>query len=104
MMLKREKTALTSEQYEIIDGKLHHFHQPRYPGIEKINPLIEQLCLPQEMRQEIVEGYHTQNCHIGFDRLFATVKQKYYWLKMYSQLRELVLGCQECQQSKKNSK
>ena len=98
------KIAITSDQHDILDSILYYFHHPRRSGMEQNNPVIKQLCLPHAMRQEIVDGDHTKNCHIGFDRLFATLKQKHYWSKMYSQLRGLVMGCQECQQSKKHSK
>ena len=70
----------------------------------EINPVHRQLCLPRIYREEIANGHHADNSHIGFDRLFASVKQKYYWPLMYSQLRELVLGCQDCQQAKKQTK
>ena len=101
---RARKITLTAVQYDIIDGILYHLHQSRKPGMAEINPVHRQLCLPRIYREEIANGHHVDNSHIGFDRLFASVKKKYYWQLMYSQLRELVLGCQDCQQAKKQTK
>ena len=88
----------------MVDNRLYHLHHMRTVGSGKVSPVQHQLCAPRIFREQIVDGYHTENCHIGFDRLYSTLRQKYYWPRMYSQLRELVLGCQDCQQSKKQSK
>ena len=90
------KIAITADQYDIVGGRLYHLHHIRKIGTEKVNPVQNQLCAPRVFREQILDRYHTENCHIGFDRLYASLRQKYYWLRMYSQLHELVLGCQDC--------
>ena len=101
---KAQKIVLTSEFYTLLNGKLYHLYQPTHPRIKILKPVVHQLCIPQAMRQEVVDGYHAENAHIGFERLYDTVRQKYYWPRLYTDLYEVVTGCRDCQQSKVSTK
>ena len=101
---KARKIVLTSEFYTLLNGKLHHLYQPTHSRIKVLKPVVHQLCIPQAMRQEVVDGYHAENAYIGFERLYDTVRQKYYWPRLYTDLYEVVTGCRDCQQSKVSTK
>jgi hypothetical protein len=98
------KLVIQSEFYNIIDGRLYHTYIPRDPGISKIKPTIHQLCIPRALRQEIVDGFHTNNAHLAFDRLYATVRTRYYWASLHSDLYKFVKSCVDCQASKRSAR
>ena len=43
---------------------------------------------------------HDKNMHIGFQRLYETARNKYYFPKMYVMLRDYVNSCLTCQRIK----
>ena len=94
---------LRSENYVIVNGRLFHIWEPSaVKGLRALKPIIQQLCVPRSLRGEIVEAYHHQNSHVGFERTYATVRGTYYWPNMYKDLHDVIMSCQECQRSKKS--
>jgi len=89
---------LRSEHFQIIDGLLYHLHFPRTKRLNEIKPVLQQLCVPDVLREEFHKAYHDHNAHIGRERLYDTLKQKYYFPQMYTS--EYVSTCDTCQQSK----
>jgi len=66
-----------SDQHAIIDGTLHHLFTPRRKGEDKVQPIIQQLCIPRNLRDDVIKAYHDNNCHIGFDKLYESIRIKY---------------------------
>ena len=95
------RTVFESEQYTIISGTLYHLYAPRQKGKDKINSVVQQLCIPSTLRDDITKAYHDNNGHIGFDKLYESIRNKYYWPRMYAELSEYVKNCSECQQAKR---
>ena len=85
----------------MVDGRLHHLHTPRHKNKHKVHPVIQQLCLPQTLRDDVTKAYHDNNGHIGFDKLYESIRSKYYWPRMYADLSGYVRSCVQCQQTKK---
>ena len=48
------KLVIESEFYEIIDGRLYHIHHPRDKGISQLKVIMKQLCVPRDLRLDIV--------------------------------------------------
>ena len=88
----------------IIDGRLYHIHQPRDKGMSQLKPIIKPLCVPRELRYDLVHAYHVQNQHLGQDRLFASIRNSYYWKTMFTDIYKHVQSCNVCSQSKINRK
>ena len=95
------KIIFDNEQYTIIDDTLYHLYTPRHKNKDKVHPVVQQLCLPRTKRDEVTKAYHDQNSHIGFDKLYESLRSKYYWPRMYADLSEYVRSCTECQQTKR---
>jgi len=91
---------LRSEHFQIIDGVLYHLHFPRSKRLNEIKPILHQLCVPDVLREELLIAYHDNNAHIGRERLYDTLKQKYYFPQMYSSVIEYVGACDNCQRKK----
>ena len=95
------KTVTESEHYTRLDHKLYHLHTPRQKQKAKLQAVTQQLCLPRTMRDAVIRAYHDNNSHTGFDKLYESIRSKYYWPRMYADLSEYVRSCTECQQTKR---
>ena len=75
-----EKTArkivFESEQFIIDDGTLYHLFHPRTKRMDEIVPIVKQLCIPRSLREELMVAYHDNNCHVGQERLYNSLKMK----------------------------
>ena len=98
------KLVIENEFYEIIDRREHHIHHPRDKGVNQLKPTIVQLCLPRELRLDIVKCWHDEFQHPSTDRLFASLRRKYFWKTMFCDISEYIQNCQDCAQSKINRK
>ena len=94
------RVLLQAENYQIVNGILYHLYFPRNERLDVIKPVIQQLCVPEALRGELLVAYHDNNGHIGRDRLYETLKQKYYFREMYVSVHEYVSTCAECQKTK----
>jgi len=95
------RVVAESEHYSLLDNTLFHLHRPRTKGKHRLTPVVEQLCLPRTLRDEVVKAYHDNNGHIGFDKLYETIRSKYFWPRMYAHLSEYVKSCKDCQETKR---
>ena len=55
------------------------------------------LYVPSHMTHLVIRQYHDDNGHPGCQRLFHTIKQKYYWPNMFKELHQYVNQCVMCQ-------
>jgi transposase InsO family protein len=90
-----------SENYIIEDDLLYFLYTPRTRKLDRAHVTLKLLCIPDIFRHNIAVALHDFNTHIGFQRLYATCKLRYYFKNMYQFLREHVLTCQVCQQAKR---
>lgn len=60
------------------------------------------LCLPKTQQLRVLEEYHAGKFggHMGIRRTFEKIQERYYWPKMYSQVKRYVKGCDLCQRMK----
>jgi len=91
---------LQAENFQIVDGLLYHLYHPRIKRLNEIKPVIQQLCVPDVLREELMVAYHDNNSHVGRERLYDTLKQKYYFPQMYTSVIEYVTSCDICQKTK----
>jgi len=81
--------------------QLCHLHTPRQKRKDKVYPVIRQLCVPRTMRDDVTKAYYENNADIGFDKLYESIRSKYYWPRMYADLSKYVRSCLVCQQTKR---
>ena len=55
--------------------------------------------LPLSLRKTIVSEYHNLG-HFGTDKVYALLKERFYWPNMYQYVKTFGAGCQTCQKSK----
>ena len=94
------KIVFSSEQYCMMEGKLFHLHNPRSQKIGIAYPILKQLCIPECMKNEILQHFHHNYQHIGEQRLFHTIRQRYFWTTMYKDCHITATDCLLCQETK----
>ena len=55
------------------------------------------LVVPKHLVGRVIEQYHDNNGHMGIDKTYDTIQQKYFWADMYRKLYEYVGRCTVCQ-------
>ena len=58
---------------------------------------ILRLYIPEHLRDLVIRQYHDWNGHMGIDKTYDAIKQKYYWPNLYKELYEYVSRCFTCQ-------
>lgn len=95
-----------ANQYEIINDVLYHIFQPRTKNKEKTEVLLKQLAVPEKLRNDVIKSYHDSiagGCHLGVQRTYVAIKQKYFWPKMYQNIYDYVTSCDICQRVKRET-
>ncbi len=57
--------------------------------------------VPASLHQFNVAEYHNSS-HFGADKVYALLKQRFYWPNMFKYLQSFIANCQVCQTSKSN--
>ena len=94
------KIILSADQFTILEGRLYHLYQPRNQTVSKVYPIIQQLCIPEAIRSELLHSYHTSNLHLGSSRLFQTIRHQYWWGTLYRDCYLTATDCLDCQKAK----
>ena len=94
-----------SYNFEMEDGILKHFYSKRCKQVPRRERLVKQVVIPKILRDDILKSYH--DCilgggHQGFERTFASLRNKYFGGSMYDDIKQYVQTCEVCQQSKRN--
>ena len=58
-----------------------------------------QICLPYRWRRDILRSYHDSLMagHMGFATTYQKIKREFFWINMYSDIKQYVLSCDSCQ-------
>ena len=59
------------------------------------NPNLR-LVVPQHLKQTVLQQYHDDNGHMGVQKVYQTIKEKYYWINLYKDIYSLVEHCVTC--------
>ena len=91
--------------FELEDDILKHFYSKRGKKIPVQERLVKQIAVPRILRDDLLKSYH--DCilgggHQGFERTYASLRNKYFWPSMYDDIKRYVQNCETCQQCKRN--
>lgn len=104
----RSIAAQCENQYVMLNSVLYHVFTPRVKNAKvQIDPdrMLLQLVVPTKLRKSILQNYH--DClagggHFGIKKTFASIKEKYFWPKMFQDINDYVKSCDVCQRTKVN--
>ncbi|CAC5389753.1 unnamed protein product [Mytilus coruscus] len=85
--------------FELEDRIFKHFYSKRGKRVPKDERLVKQIAVPRDLRDSILKACH--DCILGgghqsFDRSYAAIHNKYFWLSMYIDVNQTLLsdcGC-----------
>ena len=95
------QTVYEAEDYFFKDDVLYHKHLPRNKNLQKHHLVHHQIAVPIAHRTEILRNYHEIG-HIGIERVFASIRHKYFWPTLYADCRQYVKSCINCQRAKRD--
>jgi len=90
------QTVFEAENYFFQNGLLYHKFTHKNKHRAKAQPIMEQLVVPSGLRVKIMYQYHDQIGHPNHERTYATIKDKYYWSKMYTEIKTYCKHCETC--------
>ena len=94
---KKAKALLhTIDQYYLdSDGLLCHIW---FPGNHRVPTPKSQLVIPAALRHEVLLQVHDIpfSGHLGVNKTYAKLRDRYYWPKMYMDVEHYVLSCESC--------
>ena len=100
---KAKQIVIEASQYEMRNNKLYHLFQQRMKHKKAVDPYIYQLVIPKCLRTKILKSYHDINgCHMGHQKLYETIKPKFYWKGLYQHTYDYVTSCEVCQMTKRD--
>ena len=97
------------QQKEIASGFINKLKTKKalcleaFPGVKGTQQLLcfnKKIYIPVDLREHIVQWYHTYLLHPGMNRTYFNMHQHFYWPKMESTIRSLLKYCHVCQMSK----
>ena len=85
-----EPSPTVKRKYIIENDVLYYLSDP------DDNPTMR-LFVPQHLREMVLKQYHDDNGHMGVQKTFDSIRQKYYWPNLFRELYEYVSACVPCQ-------
>lgn len=100
---EQQARRITAEapNYVLENQTLFHLYTPRTKKIHRVYSVVKQLCIPTDYRERIAKELHDRCAHIGFDRLYATFRMRFFFPGSYNWLKNYVHSCLSCQQNKR---
>ena len=95
------QTVYEAEDYFFKNGMLYHKHLLHNKNVQQHQLVHHQIAVPMVLRTQILRNYHNTG-HVGTERLFASIRHKYYWPTLYADVRQYVKSCIDCQQAKRD--
>ena len=85
--IKEQKSSKDLAEYSFQDGLLH---------------FKRRLCIPQELRSQILKEAHETPlaAHPGYQKMFANLRQSFFWPRMKKDALEYAERCLICQKVK----
>ena len=89
---------------KLLSGKAREGEKSSFIIIEGlvyyISEVGEEPCLrlwvPKVFQKDVLEQYHDSNGHMGVDKVYDTIRTKYYWVNLYKEITEHVASCLTC--------
>jgi len=94
------KIVYQSERYFVDEDLLFHLELPRNKKSQRMDSVRRQLVIPRELQELILKSYHDNYCHIGAEKMYNTIRSKFFWVGMYTDVFNWCKTCAACQSGK----
>jgi hypothetical protein len=63
---------------------------------------VDLIAVPKNLRKRVIPLYHDSLTagHVGFDKKFAAINNRFYWPKMKTEIFDYCESCEMCQKMK----
>ena len=89
MILNGQESKDVQKHYLLVDGLVY------YLSNVDDDPCLR-LFILKYLRSFVVTQYHDNNGHMGIQKTFDSIRQKYYWPNLFKELRKYVSDCIIC--------
>ena len=98
------RLAITSQNYEIIEGVLYHIWYP--DGLGTDGRLVLQMLIPRSLVFDVLTSSHgdVSAGHYGIWKTYHTLKLSYFWRGMMRDVINWIQSCHLCNATKKPTK
>lgn len=89
-LLHGEPSKAVQQRYLVVDNILYYLTDPD-------NDPVLRLYVPRHLRALVIKQYHDENGHLGVQKTFDSIRQKYFWPSLFKELYQYVTSCTTCQ-------
>ncbi|MCG7879415.1 MAG: RNase H-like domain-containing protein, partial [Candidatus Thiodiazotropha endolucinida] len=89
MILNGEESKDVQKHYLLVDGLVY------YLSNANDDPNLR-LFIPKHLRSLVVTQYHDNNGHMGVQKTFNSIRQKYFWPNLFKEIHKYVSDCMTC--------
>ena len=90
MILNGKESKDVQKHYLVIDDLVY------YLSNANDDPCLR-LFIPKQLKSFVLTQYHDQNGHMGVQKTFNSIRQKYYWPNLFKEINKYVSECTICQ-------
>lgn len=83
MVLHGNPTKDNLKKYIVVDDTLYYITDPD-------NEPVLRLYVPKHLRALIIKQYHDHNGHMGVQKTYDAIRQKYFWPNLFKELHQHV--------------
>ncbi|KAL0161439.1 hypothetical protein M9458_045164 [Cirrhinus mrigala] len=58
--------------------------------------VVEQLILPERLRETVKTALHNESGHLGFERTLQMIRERFYWPRMFQEVKAWCEQCERC--------
>ncbi|KAL1252085.1 hypothetical protein QQF64_019881 [Cirrhinus molitorella] len=58
--------------------------------------VVEQLILPERLRETVKTALHNDSGHLGFERTLQMIRERFYWPRMFQEVKAWCEQCERC--------
>jgi hypothetical protein len=95
------QTVFQANEYIIDDGTLYHVQPQKFKELRAEQPFVYQIAIPTSLRNQILQAYHDETNHEATERCFANISAKYYWPRLYTDVKIYTTSCLNCQKNRR---
>jgi hypothetical protein len=94
---KARSVVFQAEFYCIQNDVLYRLTPLRGKRRTEMAPTWPRLCIPRAERETVLSTFHALSHH-GYVKMYETLRQRFYWLGMGTDVKLYIDQCQTCQQ------
>ena len=95
---RRKVIDYPSKHFTMINDLLYRkqFDKPK-------DEMIYQICIPKPYQEDYIQSLHDNpygGCHLGINKCWDKLRNRYWWPKSYTELAKWIKSCPKCQRRK----